>query len=141
MTPSVDQTATSESVNHCGTCTLCCKTMKVVELQKPAHTWCSHCNQQQGCEIYAERPLSCRQYECLWLRSQAFPQPFSSNLRPDRCRVVMGTLNQGNEVVLYVSKEEQNAWQAPAFSEAMGLFFARGIAVHVNCNEQLTRVL
>lgn len=130
-----------ETRNDCGDCTYCCKVMKVQELNKAANTWCIHCNKGQGCAIYKERPESCRVYECLWLRSQAFEQPLAPSLRPDRSRVVIGTLNQGNDVVLYVSPEARDAWQEPAFAEAMALFFSRGVAVHVSCNDRLTRVL
>lgn len=114
--------------------------MKVHELSKPANTWCTHCETAKGCAIYADRPQSCRVYECLWLRSQAFDKPLAPALRPDRSRVVIGTLNHGNDIVLYVPPEQPNAWQAPEFSATIAQFYTRGIPVHVSCNDVVTRI-
>lgn len=114
--------------------------MKVRELGKPANTWCQHCNKGNGCAIYEIRPDSCRQYECLWLRTQRLEKPLPENLRPDRSHVVIGTLNEGNEIVLYVRPEQRNAWKAPSFAPALGLFISRGIPVYMSCNDQLERV-
>jgi len=126
--------------NDCGTCTYCCHVMKVKELNKPANTSCTHCIEGSGCAIYNDRPNSCREYECLWLRSQQFDKPLASGLRPDRCKVVIGTANNGNDVVLYTEPAHRNAWQQPAFSEALGLFVTRGIPVYVSIDDQLNRI-
>ena len=128
------------SRNDCGSCTTCCTVMKVKELNKGAHTPCTHCQEGIGCTIYDKRPESCRVYECLWLRSQQFDKPLPANIRPDRCNVVIGTINNGNEVILYVDPSHPEAWRAPAFSEALGLFCSRGIPVHISCHDQITRV-
>ncbi len=79
----------------CDGCTACCKIMKVRELDKPANVWCQHCRIGSGCGIYVERPESCRVYECLWLKTQRMGRPIPPELRPDRSRVVIGTINQG----------------------------------------------
>ena len=39
-------------------CTACCKILKIRELNKPANTWCKHCNIGVGCGIYDSRPES-----------------------------------------------------------------------------------
>lgn len=114
--------------------------MKVRELEKPANTWCKHCSKGQGCDIYETRPESCRVYECLWLRTQRFDKPLAAELRPDQSHVVIGTLNNGNEIVLYVKPEHRDAWKAPEFASALGLFITSGVPVHVSCNDQLERV-
>lgn len=126
--------------NDCGNCTYCCTVMKVKELNKGANTPCVHCVAGSGCAIYNDRPQSCRAYECLWFRSQRFDKPLPASIRPDRCKVVIGTVNQGHEVILYVEPTHQDAWREPAFSEALGLFCSRGVPVYVSCNEQITRV-
>ncbi len=126
--------------NDCGTCTYCCHVMKVKELNKPANTSCTHCVEDSGCAIYNDRPNSCREYECLWLRSQQFDKPLAPGLRPDRSKVVIGTLNQGSEIVLYTEPAHRNAWQQPAFSEALGLFVTRGVPVYVSIDDQLNRI-
>lgn len=126
--------------NDCGNCTYCCNAMKVRELEKPANTWCQHCNKGKGCAIYDTRPESCREYECLWLRTQRLEKPLPESVRPDRTNVVIGTLNGGNEIVLYVRPEHRNAWKAPAFAPALGLFISRGVPVYISCNDQLERI-
>ena len=139
--PTTSNAPETSARNDCGTCTYCCHVMKVKELNKPANTACTHCIEGNGCAIYNDRPVSCRQYECLWLRSQQFDKPLSAGLRPDRCKVVIGTLNQGNDIVLYTEPAHQNAWQQPAFSEALGLFVTRGVPVYISVNDQLTRIV
>ena len=63
-----------------------------------------------------------------------------AHIRPDRCNVVIGTINNGNEAILYVDPTHRDAWREPAFSDALGLFCSRGIPVYVSCNDQITRV-
>lgn len=114
--------------------------MKVQELEKPANTWCTHCDKGVGCRIYEARPQSCREYECLWLRSQAFDHPMPPALRPDRSHVVMGTINNGNDVILYVPPEHPDAWQTPTCAEAVGRFVSGGIAVYLSRNDIVKRI-
>lgn len=53
----------------CGSCSLCCKVMGVLDVQppKPDHEWCSHASPGCGCIIYDSRPESCRVFHCMWL--------------------------------------------------------------------------
>jgi hypothetical protein len=55
------------SGRECGTCTACCTVLAIAELQKPARWACSHlaCD---CCGIYDQRPKSCRDFNCAWLR-------------------------------------------------------------------------
>jgi hypothetical protein len=56
----------------CGKCSLCCKLLHVVELNKPAGKWCKHCRPgrpEGGCTIHETRPPICRGYACGWLMS------------------------------------------------------------------------
>jgi hypothetical protein len=69
----------------CGTCTLCCKVMGIVELEKPPDRWCAHCKPGQGCDIYETRPTSCRTFVCGWLTDPTMP----AEMRPDRTKVVL----------------------------------------------------
>lgn len=50
----------------CGSCTLCCKLVPVVSIEKPRDTWCPHCDKKRGCKIYDDRPTECRLWSCLW---------------------------------------------------------------------------
>lgn len=76
-------------INHCGECKACCITPFLVtdKFTKPAHQPCQHlCN--TGCHIYWDRPEPCRQFECMWLKSQQRNDVMPPELRPDRCGVI-----------------------------------------------------
>ena len=82
------------STNLCGPCTLCCKVKSIVELNKPMHTWCSHCAKSMGCRIHdtPAMPRSCTEYSCLWYQTQSFEDPsrrLPERFRPDRTKVVV----------------------------------------------------
>jgi hypothetical protein len=121
----------------CGTCTLCCKTMKVHELDKAAHVWCQHCRIGKGCEIYETRPESCRIYDCLWLQTQRLDRPMAAELRPDRSRVVVGTTNGGDDVVLYLDPDRPDAWQRPAMQAFIRELRGRRIGILLSRNDVL----
>ncbi|HYO27233.1 MAG TPA: hypothetical protein VER68_03085 [Azonexus sp.] len=121
----------------CGTCTLCCKTMKVHELDKAAHVWCQHCQIGKGCEIYETRPESCRIYDCLWLQTQRLDRPMAAELRPDRSRVVVGTTNGGDDVVLYLDPDRPDAWQRPAMQAFIRELRGRRVRILLSRNDVL----
>lgn len=62
---------------ECGTCTACCSTMIVPELNKGAHRKCQHAN--EGCVIYEQRPPTCADWDCLWVLGH-----FRDRDRPDK---------------------------------------------------------
>ena len=124
----------------CDGCTACCKIMKVRELDKAAHAWCRHCHIGSGCGIYTERPASCREYECLWLKTQQMDKPISPALRPDRSRVVIGTANQGEDLILYVSPDRPDAWKRGELARFVLDMKRCGTAVMVSCNDELRQV-
>lgn len=55
------------ALRGCGPCTACCTVMAVTELNKPMRRACDHVG-RDGCRIHPERPSSCREFHCLWLR-------------------------------------------------------------------------
>jgi hypothetical protein len=53
---------------ECGKCSLCCKLLKVPDLDKEQGVWCKHCAPGAGgCTVYETRPPVCRDYACMWL--------------------------------------------------------------------------
>lgn len=124
-------------MHSCDGCTVCCKVLKIRELDKPANTWCADCKIGIGCGIYETRPESCRVYECIWLQTQSLDKPIAAALRPDRSRVVIGTTNHGEDVVLYVTPERPDAWRRGEFARLVGEFKGRGIKVLVSCGDDL----
>jgi hypothetical protein len=93
--------------NHCGSCRACCRGLGVTELEKPEWKACKHQSKAHGCKIYATRPLSCQQYECLWLSWRKAGKPIPPQLRPDRCGVIFDeeTHEDGPVIVARVAPE------------------------------------
>jgi hypothetical protein len=73
---------------HCGGCTLCCRLIPVEELGKPAGTRCEHQRTGKGCAIYERRPVSCREWSCLWLIGTEGGGELQLS-RPDRSHYVL----------------------------------------------------
>lgn len=129
------------SVKHgCDGCTLCCKVMKVKELNKPNHMWCEHCQIGVGCNSYETRPETCRIYECFWLKTQRLPKSMPLMLRPDKCKVVIGTVHEGEELVFYVSPERQDAWNKGALEKFVAEMRSRGTRMYVSLGDELRLV-
>jgi hypothetical protein len=84
----------SLSEKSCGECTLCCKVMGIEELEKPAGSWCLHCQPGRGCLIYDKRPTECRSFRCLWLVNDLLDQRW----KPSKSRFVLTTSEDGIEV-------------------------------------------
>jgi hypothetical protein len=87
-----DQTANDHLVSgrECGSCTVCCKSLKinVPELKKLADVLCDHCTQGVGCKIYETRPSVCKGWYCGWRRMRYL----NDDWRPDRCGVLIGII-------------------------------------------------
>jgi hypothetical protein len=91
----------------CGSCSLCCKVLGILELDKPAGEWCPHFRAGSGCSIHGEHPASCRAFRCLWLLSPAMPE----GVRPDRCKVVL-TLEDGDaKIIARADPADPMAWR------------------------------
>ena len=54
----------------CGDCSACCHTFAVEEINKDRHSACANRMPEGGCNIYAMRPDSCRQFMCAWLSGE-----------------------------------------------------------------------
>jgi hypothetical protein len=78
----------------CGDCTLCCKVMAIDELAKPVSTWCPHCKPSKGCLIYANRPIECQAFSCLWLVNGQLDEHW----KPSKSKFVLTTSEDGIEI-------------------------------------------
>nr|ACN58747.1 hypothetical protein AKSOIL_0069 [uncultured bacterium BLR3] len=81
---------------ECGSCTMCCKALKidVPQLKKLAAVACEHCAEGVGCKIYETRPPVCKGWYCGWRRMGYL----NDEWRPDRSGVlidVVGGEDQG----------------------------------------------
>lgn len=79
-----DEPEATPFVKECGDCTACCGPSSLhVPGVFGAWTRCPHSGRKR-CEIYADRPGECRDYQCVWTLASAWP----AELRPDRCGVI-----------------------------------------------------
>jgi len=100
----------------CGDCTVCCTSTKVPELKKPERTKCKYC--EKGCSIYDQRPQSCAEFECLYLKG-------GIDIRPDKCGVIIEDYSEFLFAMCY--KDE---WKTlhPQFKE----YTEKGIPIVIN---------
>jgi hypothetical protein len=116
--------------NLCGSCTLCCKLMEIEELAKPAGSWCPQAEPGQGCKCYGDRPASCRVFECIWLQTQKDPAAkFPPHLRPDRCRAVLTTSDDGENLIVHIDPSRPDAHKEPALDHLIRSFVRARTAV------------
>lgn len=71
-------------MQDCGECTLCCKLLRIKEINSKAGEYCSFCNPGIGCQIYNQRPESCRIFLCAWKQMDNVGE----ELRPDKCKML-----------------------------------------------------
>lgn len=83
--------ATTAPARSCGSCMVCCKVVKVAELDKPAGRWCVNARPGVGCVIHDERPRSYQVFTCMWLGSDMLPDEW----KPDRARFVVAVESNG----------------------------------------------
>jgi hypothetical protein len=97
----------------CGTCTLCCKVIGVAELDKQPGTWCPHCVRGKGCGIYAQRPVSCRTFFCLWMTGPALGPEW----KPERAKFALVLTEEGRYLTAFVDPGFPSAWQKSPYYE------------------------
>lgn len=108
-------------VNKCGTCTQCCKTLKIKaddgSVLSEYGTWCPLVDIGVGCRDYGNRPKVCREFACLWLQSQDRPEPerLPLALRPDKTKVVL--VVGESSVVAHVDVHRPNAYREGLLGE------------------------
>lgn len=113
-----------QAVKHdsrsCGACSLCCKLLPIAALEKPHDRWCLHCRPGRGgCAIYAARPETCRDFDCLWL---ADPQ-VGEHWYPLNSKMVVQRTGGHDArydifVDVHVDRGASEAWRAePYYSE------------------------
>lgn len=106
----------------CGTCTLCCKVLRIEELDKVHGAWCVHAKPGRGCAIYADRPQSCRAFHCGWLAS-ALPDEWF----PAKSKIVLIT-EAGGGITAVVDSARPDAWREPPFHPQLKRWAQAGIS-------------
>ena len=96
---------------------MCCKTIAIEELDKPAGKWCAHAVAGKGCGVYAERPAVCRTFFCLW----RYDASLDDDWRPDKARFV----TQPSGLWIHGDPGAPAAWRAPKYYPTIKLAAAR----------------
>ncbi len=99
----------------CGACALCCKVMKIAEIDKPWGRWCDHCQPGKGCAIYQERPGECRSFMCGWLTNPDFDEAWF----PPRAKMVVTLEGDGQMVAVHVDAAQPGAWRRKPFHDKL----------------------
>jgi hypothetical protein len=99
----------------CGSCSLCCKVVGVEELAKPIGEWCAHCNRQNGCTIYQQRPASCRKFMCQWLLEEGLGPEW----KPDRAKFALLKSAGGRHLTAFVDPGNASAWRRSPYYETL----------------------
>lgn len=114
-------------VRSCGECTACCKTHRIVALQKPQGKWCPHCSIGVGCKIYDQRPEECREYGCEWIQGSGLESE-----RPDKIGVVVDLLisDDKKEALVRVVEVFEGMIERPRIRQMVEFFLTKGHAVY-----------
>ena len=110
---------------------MCCKTMGVVELEKPSGTWCVNCAIGKGCKIYDARPESCRNFTCLWLAGYV-PLQF----KPDAVRAVITTWPEVDGIVVNLEQDKYDQVGHGPFWDWIEAIARHGVPIAVVCGDR-----
>jgi hypothetical protein len=131
----------------CGSCTMCCKLLGIggdefrsEPFRKPAGEWCPHCAIGQGCKVYAERPATCRSFQCLYLQGMLRGEPLPPDFRPDRCGVVISPTTDG-QLVASVDPHKIEAWQRGTVAVWLRAAVRAGFRVTISTGPSLKKLL
>lgn len=105
----------------CGACTLCCKLPAIDDpaLRKPANTHCRYCAPGVGCAVHADRPASCRAFQCLWSQLPAEADPLPESWRPDLVDAYLIRSADGNDLHVMADPAVPDGWRRGTFGSAL----------------------
>lgn len=105
----------------CGTCTLCCKVIAVVDFDKQPGVWCPHCIRSKGCGIYETRPKDCRTFFCHWMVEKGLGPEW----KPERAKFALVTTLGG--ITAFVDPGFAGSWRASPYYETLKRWAAEGL--------------
>ncbi len=97
------------SGRSCGECSACCTALAIHELKKPPHKACPNCSSGTRCDIYPDRPDSCRAFRCQWLDGHS-----NEDERPDKSGLVRAFFLQRSGLHMTMSEFRPGALMDPA---------------------------
>lgn len=96
----------------CGSCSLCCKVLRIEELDKPAGGWCPYCTAgRDGCKIYDGRPKSCRTFQCAWLINNDLAPAW----HPATAKMVLHYDEPARCLAVHVDPEYPSSWRTEPY--------------------------
>jgi hypothetical protein len=98
----------------CGSCSMCCKLLRIDELKKPQDTWCAHVVRGRGCGAYETRPTACRVFECNWLTLPTLDETW----RPDRAGFILST-RENATLSVQVEPSKADAWKRQPYYDQL----------------------
>ena len=111
----------TDSQRQCGDCSLCCKVLGIPELEKPKDSWCPNFAPGIGCRIYANRPPSCRNFNCRWLTDPTMGPEW----KPSLCKMVVDS--RPSLFVVHVDPAATRPWSAEPYISVLKRLSAQGL--------------
>ena len=108
----------------CDGCTMCCKTMQVEEIAKPAMKWCQHCDKGKGCKIYDTRPEACRLFYCHYRKEAGIGEHW----KPSQSRMMMTYNADASRLCIYVDPDRSDAWRKQPYYNDLKTWARNGVA-------------
>lgn len=109
-------TARITTKRSCAGCDACCTNMGVEEIEKPPAARCPHLCGEPGksCGVYKTRPITCREFLCLWRGSDDI---LPLNLFPPRVGFVVAMTNDFRSFpplfTVHPDPAHWDSWKAP----------------------------
>jgi hypothetical protein len=97
----------------CGTCSMCCKVVRIPAVDNAAGSWCRHARPGSGCGIYDKRPFLCRAAYCEWMVTAGM----GPDWKPDVARFVLFRSQEGKRLSVHVDPGLPNAWRRSPYYE------------------------
>jgi hypothetical protein len=98
----------------CGSCTLCCKLMRIDSIPSPADTWCQYCTPGRGCRIYETRPDECRNFFCDWMTTKLLGEEW----KPSVAKMIVTGGGTNYRTQVQVDPGTPDAWRRePYYSQ------------------------
>lgn len=123
----------------CGGCTVCCHILAVPDtpgIPKPSYQpcpWLHKGKEYKGCSIYADRPRSCRSFECHYIKLARRPDLTTfSNLRPDKSGVMIMQNPQKAFFTAHVVGDNRDAWKEKEVHDALLQLISEGFKVIIS---------
>jgi|SRR5665213_511720 len=131
--------------NDCGSCTVCCMALRVIDLDKEAGRTCKHCLPGKGCGIYETRFEVCRGFLCGW---RLVPQ-LGEAWRPDKSGILMLTQEVAKLPEVYRAAGPgvnfmilggEKAILKPGFADYVTTLVTRDVAVYLSADTPKTLI-